>query len=114
MKEAPKRHISVRKMFKPDSEVELQHIWGYTAYLFRHIHYEFDMDLEEIQWMEKNLEMIIDREFGDIYAYRFDYSSKVEEIMEYDGRWVFTAQGNELKAEDRLRLKLLCRERAWN
>ncbi len=101
-------------MFKPDSEVVLQHIWGYTAYLFRHIQYEFEVDVEEIQWMEKNLEMIIDKEFGDIYAYRFDFSDKLEEIMEYDGSWELTEQGKELMEKDQLRLKLLCRDRAWN
>ncbi len=113
MKESP-RNISVRKLFKPNSEVELQHIWGYTAYLFRHIQYEFDIEVEEIQRVEKNLEMIIDKEFGDIYAYRFDYPVPVEEFMEYFGNWELTIHGKELSETDQFRLKLLCRERAWN
>ena len=108
------RNISVRNFYKPDSKVELQHIWGYTAYLFRHIQYEFDVDLDDIQREERNLEMIIDREFGDIYAYRFDYPDRIAAGMAYYGTWVLTLHGRELQEKDRLRLKLLCRERAWN
>lgn len=61
---------------------ELQYINGYTAYIFKHIHYDFIMEISEIQQLEWNLEMVIDREYGTIYAYRYDYPPPVAEFVE--------------------------------
>ena len=101
-----------RTILQPNSTVELQHITGYTAYLFHHL--QLDIEIEDIQKLEKNLELIIDKDYGDIFAYRFDAPEPVADFMGYYGNWEYTTNFELLKEEEKLRVKLICRDWTWN
>lgn len=86
---------------------------GIQAYLIWYIYNDCQIRLETLMDLDKNLQLVISED-GDVFAYRYDHPSDMKGMVKDDGKWKLTKEGIKQNFNDRLRLKLLCRDYVTN
>ena len=89
------------------------YVIGEQAYAIWYVYNDFEIDMGILTTVEQNLELIMSSE-GDVYAYRSNLPLKIGRLFKRSGAWEFTEDTDLLNDNDLFRLKLICRNFAFN
>ena len=94
-------------------KIKFQLISGDRAYAVWYVYNDFDVDMDTILMVELDLELIMGSS-GEVYAYRSNFPIIIARMFKRSGAWEFTEETDDLSVYDLFRLKVICRNFAFN
>ncbi len=86
---------------------------GDRAYAVWYVYNDFDVDMDTIHLLELDLNLIMGSS-GEVYAHRSNFPIIMARMFRRSGAWEFTEETDDLSDSDLFRLKVICRNFAFN